>query len=199
MRINYVLVDYENVKAGNLLELKQEHVRVVIFLGCNQAKVCTDLAMQMQSLGSRGEFVKISGNGPNALDFHIAFTIGEKCGGEQPATFHIISKDTGFDPLITYLAGKKIKAKRYESIADIQFVQAPQPKTATERATLVMEKLRKSSANKPRTLKTLSNTIRTFLSGKVSDKEVEAVVSALSSQKFIVVKGLKVTYTEVKP
>jgi len=51
-------------------------------------------------MGERAEYVRISGNGSNALDFHIAFYIGQLAAHEPDAYFHIISKVTGFDPLI---------------------------------------------------------------------------------------------------
>ena len=54
----------------------------------------------MQSLGADAEYVRIEGNGPNALDFHIAFYIGNIAAKDPDCYFHIISKDTGFDPLI---------------------------------------------------------------------------------------------------
>ena len=45
------------------------------------------------------EYLQISGNGPNALDFHITFSIGELSKADPDARFYIISWDTGFDPL----------------------------------------------------------------------------------------------------
>ncbi len=194
MRINYVLVDYENVKAVDLRELKREDVRVVIFLGSNQQKLPSELAIQMQALGERGEYVQISGQGSNALDFHIAFTIGERCCPESPSFFHIISKDGGFDPLIAYLKRKKILAARYKSIGEVPFVKSSQPKTATARAAYLIEKLSSPKATKPRTAKTLSNAVRTVFHRQLSDKEVDEVLSIVFSSGFAVVTGDKVSY-----
>ena len=73
MRTNYVLIDYENVQPGSLAELDGEHFRVIVFVGANQNKLSYDTASALQRLGSRAEAIKISGNGSNALDFHIAF------------------------------------------------------------------------------------------------------------------------------
>src|SRR5690606_41861527 len=63
-------------------------------------------------MGSRAEYVKIASNGSNALDFHIAFYIGQLATKEPESYFHIVSKDTGFDPLIQHLKGKKIQVSR---------------------------------------------------------------------------------------
>jgi hypothetical protein len=72
MRINYVLIDYENVQPSSLAGLDAEHFRVLVFVGANQNKLTFETAAAIQKLGPRAEYVKISGNGSNALDFHIA-------------------------------------------------------------------------------------------------------------------------------
>jgi hypothetical protein len=196
MRINHVLVDYENVTAVDLRELRRDDVRVVIFLGSNQQKLPSELAIQMQALGERGEYVQVCGNGPNALDFHIAFTIGERCRGEAPSFFHIISNDAGFDPLIKYLRRKKILAARYKAISEIPAIKSSQPKTATTRADYFMEKLSSPTSTKPRTSKTLGNAIRTLFHRQLSDKEVDAILAILCSQDFVKITDGKVTYPE---
>lgn len=196
MRTHYVLVDYENVKAVDLRELKREDVRVIVFLGANQQKLPSELAIQMQALGERGEYVQISGHGPNALDFHIAFTIGERCCSEGTSYFHIISKDTGFDPLIAHLKGKKILAARHKSIGDVPFVKSSQPKTATARAAYLMERLRSPKATKPRTAKTLANAVRTVFHRCILDDEVEEVIAKLCSRGFVTIEDGKVMYSE---
>lgn len=194
MRINYVLVDYENVNTVDLRELNREDVHVILFLGASQLKVPAELAIQMQALGERGEYVQVSGHGPNALDFHIAFTIGLKCSAESPSYFHIISRDAGFDPLIVHLKGKRILSARYKSIGDLPFVKSSQPKTAKARAVYFMEKLSSPTATKPRTTKTLSNAVRTVFHRQLSDKDVEDVLAMLSSEGFTEIADGKVSY-----
>ena len=99
MKNNYVLIDYENEQPKNLDILKGHEFSVKVFVGAKQAKLPFELATAMQALGDKAEYIKIDGNGPNALDFHIAFYIGHIVASDREAYFHIISKDTGFDPL----------------------------------------------------------------------------------------------------
>lgn len=87
MRINYVLIDYENVQPGSLAGLDAEHFRVLVFVGANQTKLAFDTAAALQRLGPRAEYVRIAGNGPNALDFHIASTSGNLRNGIRPPPF----------------------------------------------------------------------------------------------------------------
>lgn len=195
MRIKYVLVDYENIKAVDLRELNREDVRVIVFLGSSQQKLPTELVVQMQSLGERGEYVQICGNGPNALDFHIAFTIGEKCRGETPPFFHIISNDAGFDPLLSYLKTRKIPAYRHKSIGDIPIIRSAQPTSASARAEYFIDKLSSPSSSKPRTLKTLSNAIQTVFQRQLSDNDLSEVLEFLTTRKHLKIEDGKVTYT----
>ncbi len=89
----------------------------MVFIGANQTKVPFEVAQAMQAMGSNAEYVKIAGNGSNALDFHIAFYIGQLAAADPTAFFHIISKDSGFDPLIAHLKiEQKIFAARENSI-----------------------------------------------------------------------------------
>lgn len=74
MQINYVLIDYENVQPSALSALDKEFFKVYVFIGANQAKVNFDVVEALQRLGSNGKYIKISGNGPNALDFHKPIT-----------------------------------------------------------------------------------------------------------------------------
>jgi hypothetical protein len=125
VRTNYILIDYENVQPKSLALLNGVAFKVLVFVGASQAKISLDMAKSLQALGDKAEYVQIAGNGSNALDFHIAFTIGELAAKEPEAYFHIISKDTGFDPLLQYLGGRKIRALRSKDIADIPLLQAP--------------------------------------------------------------------------
>ena len=91
MKTNYVLIDFENVQPKSLEVLKGHNFKVIVFIGDKQTKIPFELAQTMQSLGNDAEYVKISGNGSNALDFHIAFYIGHISVKETDSYFHIIS------------------------------------------------------------------------------------------------------------
>lgn len=100
MRTNYVLIDFENVHVKSLDLLEGEHFRVMVFLGPKNTKLPVDLVLAMQAFGERAEYVTLEASGTNALDFHVAFHLGRLATADPDAFFHIISKDTGFDPLV---------------------------------------------------------------------------------------------------
>ena len=139
MKNNYVLIDYENVQPKNLEILKGHEFSVKVFVGAKQAKLPFELATAMQALGDKAEYIKIDGNGPNALDFHIAFYIGNIAASDPDAYFHIISKDTGFDPLIRHLKSKMIHAYRERDIAEIPILKISNSKSKSERVDAIVE------------------------------------------------------------
>jgi hypothetical protein len=87
------LIDFENVHPKNLELVTKHPFKVFVFVGANQAKVPFDLADSMQLLGNDAKYIKIAGNGQNALDFHIAYYIGELAGKDPDAHFPQEEKD----------------------------------------------------------------------------------------------------------
>lgn len=194
MRTNYVLIDYENVQPAAMAVLEQEHFKVIIFVGANQAKVSFEVASALQRMGAKAAYVKIAGNGSNALDFHIAFYIGQLAASEPDAFFHIISKDSGFDPLLAHLKSKKILAGRSREVTDIPLVRAANSKTPAEKQAVILANLQLRGAAKPRTVKTLSSTIDSLFQKNLSAGELESLLRALQEQGIISITGTKVSY-----
>jgi hypothetical protein len=188
MHPHFILVDLENIQPKALADLDRPGVQVLVFTGANQAKVRYELAAALQQLGNRAQYVKISGSGTNALDFHIAFYIGELAGRHPSATFQIVSRDKGFDPLIAHLAGKKIKVRRSVEVALAGEVPPD------ERLATVVARLRGLNGGRPRTLKTLSNAIAAMFQKQLREEEVGAMVQALERDGTIAVKDKKVSY-----
>ena len=194
MRTNYVLIDFESVQTRSLQLLSQGRFKVIVFVGANQGKLPFEVAESLQQLGSRAEYIKISSRGSNALDFHIAYYIGRLATEEPSAYFHIISKDTGFDPLIQHLRSKKIFAGRVETVADIPVVRSSNSKSPQERIAIILAKLQQLKGAKPRTIKMLSSTIGSLFQNQLSEAEVELLVQSLAKQRYLVVTGAKIRY-----
>lgn len=195
MRTNYVLIDYENVQPEALGVLEHEQFRVFVFVGANQAKLPFELAYALQPFGKNGSYIKISGNGSNALDFHIAFYVGQLAAADPGAYFHIISKDAGFDPLIAHLKAKKILAGRCKDIAEIPMVKAMQSKNPSDQIDLVVANLRQRGAAKPRTVKTLSGTIASLFLKAISEEEVGMLLKKMETRGLLTMNGTKVLYS----
>lgn len=196
MRTNYVLIDLESVQPETLTVLSQDHFKVIVFVGATQAKLPFELAVAMQRFGDRAEYVKIAGTGPNALDFHIAFYIGQLATQDPTPYFHIISKDTGFDPLIQHLKSKNIFSARSAKIDDIPLVKVGNKKSPEERAQMIIAKLQEPKVTRPRKEKTLSSAVAHFFQKQLTEQEVTAVIAELQRTGFLTVIEGKVSYAQ---
>jgi len=194
VRTQYVLIDYENVQPQNLTGLEAEHFRVLLMVGANQGKVSLELAAAMQRLGHRAEYVKMSGQGPNALDFHIAYYIGHLSAQDKTALFHIISADKGFDPLIQHLRSRRIMAVRSRRIEEIPALKARHCQSIPEKVDVVVANLKQQGVSKPRTLQTLTRSVSALFQKQISEEELSAVISQLQTQGVVVVNESKVSY-----
>lgn len=194
MRTNIILIDSENVKPEHIEKLKGEHFQVVIFFGANQKRVDTELVLAVNALGSRGRFIKISGHGHNALDFHIAYHIGRLSVACPDSYFHIISRDKGFDPLIKHLWEEEIFCTRSPSVSEIPLLKSLDKVPPKERAADFYEKRIASAKNPPTTVTTLQNAILAHFHKRLPPEDVARVVEALKQTGHIEVNGKKVSY-----
>jgi hypothetical protein len=193
-RTNYVLVDFENVQPKDLGLLKDGPFKVKVFLGPNQSKIPISLAAALQSLGDNAEYIVLETAGNNALDFHVAYYIGNLSAVEPTAFFHVISKDTGFDSLLKYLKGKKIFAQRSTCIADIPYFKPVFPSAPDAQIEAVVADLISRNASKPRTQKTLLSTLHALFKKELSEQQLAALFAALCKRGVVKVEGAKVSY-----
>src|SRR3981081_4452060 len=112
-----LFVDLENVQKINLAGVPAD-ARVMIFYGVTQKKIPEELVVQAQPLGARLKWIKIAGQGPNALDFHIAFYLGQELAVSPTSDCAILSRDTGFDPLVRHLQAGRHACRRVSSLKD---------------------------------------------------------------------------------
>lgn len=196
MRKSYIFIDYENVQPDSIAGLEKGNFYILLFLGPAQSKLSTSLARTLQPLGTRVEYVITSGSGKNALDFHIACYLGERAAIEPDAYFHIVSKDTGFDPLIQHLKDRNILVSRSSSIDEISILQKSSLKTLPERTSVVKARLAQMEG-KPSTVKTLSSTINSLFQKTLSEDEVDMVVKDLCGKGVIaIINKTRVAYLQ---
>jgi PIN domain len=194
LKTHYLLVDYENVQPKSLPVLNGHPFKVIVFLGENQTRVPVEFARALQGLGSSAEYIQIAGSGSNALDFHIAFTIGELASADKNAFFHIISKDSGFDPLIKYLHKKGISAQRSKTIMLPMPKMTVDSKDPLEQLNIVVSNLTARKSGRPRKVKTLSNAINTLFPQALRESEMEFLIKTLEENGHISIEGEDVSY-----
>jgi hypothetical protein len=119
-----LLVDYENIGKIDLAAIP-DGVRVPFFFGASQRTVPTDFLKAALKLGERFVPIDIEGQGKNALDFHIAFYLGEYLARSPDTACVILSKDKGFDPLVRHLARRGFAVRRANSMTEALSREAP--------------------------------------------------------------------------
>ncbi len=192
MKNNYILVDFENVQNIDLNSIKGKNFYIKIFVGTNQTKIPVELVLKSQDLGSQVEWIQINGSGKNALDFHITFVLGRLTQKDPDAFFHIISKDTGFDPLIAYLKNQKIPCKRSEDISLITSLVWNETISLEETCKIVVQKLTSIDKKcRPKSESTLKNYIKAQLGLHESTPIVNEVY-----QKFL--SSIKIHFDQAK-
>ena len=196
MRINFVLIDSENVKTDYIEKLNHEHFRVVVFVGANLKTLKFPIVNAVQSLGSNGSYVQISSHGPSALDFHIAYYIGKLSAAHPGAYFHIISKDKGFDPLIKHLWDQKIFCSRWASVLEIPLIRSTDKLPPRQRAADFHEKRIALAKARPATVTSLKSAILSHFHRVLSAEDVDKVLKALTAAGHVVVNGKKVSYPD---
>lgn len=112
-----LLVDYENIGKIDLAAIP-DGVRVPFFFGASQRTVPTEFLRAALKLGERFVPIDIEGQGKNALDFHIAFYLGEYLARAPDTACVILSKDKGFDPLVRHLNRRGFAVRRANSMAE---------------------------------------------------------------------------------
>lgn len=190
MKERVVLVDLENVQKVDLARLPtQAHIK--IFVGQLQSQLPTTLVQQAQALGSRLEWVRIDGNGRNALDFHIACHLGEGICKYPNAEFVILSNDKGFDPLVRHLVARGFKCRRD---AQVRSTPAPKPPLPAH-AQAVADLLRGLDKNKrPSKRAKLANHLATHFKKKMTAEEIKQAVEHLLEAGLIAGTEAAVTY-----
>lgn len=190
----FVLVDFENVQPKNLELLKGHPFQVLVFIGANQTRFPRHFVVAMQALGEQASYIEIEGSGPNALDFHIAYYLGELAAKDLNAQFHVISKDRGFDPLIRHLNNKKVRVRREVDLAEIPELRIPESTSLDEQIDAIKKNLQGRGHSRPRKVKTLQNTINTLFTKKLDQVELDSIIAELKKRKLIAVNQNNVSY-----
>ena len=207
--INHVFVDYENVQDIDLAVIGTKAVNFTLLVGACQTKLNMPLVEKLLTHAAAVHLLRLTSPGKNALDFTLAYYLGRAVLADPTGFFHIVSKDTGFNPLVEHLRSKHVRARRHDSFATLTFAAAPKlppatppppapnPKLPTpklkvpavlkvpvsvldEREAQVLEHLRKPATTRPRTEKKLLSFLVAYLGHNVADTGVLHLIGNLS-------------------
>ncbi|TWT42597.1 NYN domain protein [Thalassoglobus neptunius] len=192
--LHYVLIDFENTQPNSLEILRKGNFRVIVFVGATQKKISIEFVQAMQEFGDDGKYITISGAGTNALDFHIAYYIGELASKHPQAYFHIISHDTGFDPLVEHLQSRNIRVARRQELSAVRSLKLSVGLTNKEKIDAIVKNLKGRKQGRPRRVRTLANTINSLFAEDLSGPQLDSLIAELRRQKVIKEVDGKISY-----
>ncbi len=127
--VNHVFVDMENVKTIDAAVIGGQHLRLHVFLGPQNKKLDVEVVEKLLENAQAVQLIRIATVGRNALDFVLAYHLGQAVLADPKGYFHIVSKDAGFDALVDLLKSRHVKVKRHSDWSGLHF-QSPSKPTA---------------------------------------------------------------------
>lgn len=187
--LNRVFVDFENVQQIDFSVMGSKPVHLTILVGAKQPRMDVALVEQLVNHPNQVDLVRLTSSGKDALDLALAYYVGQAAAVDPTAYFHIVSKDTGFDPLIEHLRTRRIRVQRHEDFSSLTF-SAPRKAPSTlpdlplDRA---IEQLRRNPNNRPKRRKTLVSYLSSLLGKSSAGTDALAVVEELAKRKHLVI------------
>ncbi len=186
--LNHVFVDFENVHQIDVSVIGAKSVNFTLLLGAKQTKLDAGMVEKLMEHAASVQLIRLASSGKNALDFTLAYYVGRTVSADPAAYIHIVSKDTGFDPLVEHLRSRHIHARRHDSFATLTFsgtakVEAvaakAEPARQEEPLNRVLEHLRKNVANRPKKKKTLLSHLKSQLGKNATDADAAGLLEKL--------------------
>lgn len=187
--MNHVFVDFENVRDVNLSVAGNKLVNFTLMLGPGDKKLDTDLVEEMMKNAAPVRLLRLVSRARDAADIALAFYLGLAVASDPTGYFHIVSKDTGFDPMIEHLRERKFHVRRHESFATLTFSMPVKPVTARTQDLYarVREHLTKNKNNRPKREKTLVTNLKTLVGASGSERDVQEIINRLRTEKLIAI------------
>lgn len=199
---NHVFVDLENVKVIDLSVIGGKNLTLHLFLGPQNKKLDVEVVELLVEHARTVKMIRSPTAGKNALDFVLAYHLGQAVLADPKGYFHIVSKDLGFDSLVELLRSKHVKVRRHNDWSGLHFTATPKPaaevkapapstgpavpvaktpapKPLSSGAEKVLANLKKSVKNRPRRKQTLVNHAKNFLGKETAVETVARVVAEL--------------------
>jgi hypothetical protein len=124
-----------------------------------------------QGLGELAERARFS--------YRVLYRAAVAPGLEFVLSHHL--EDTGFDPLIQHLKGRKILAARWRDVSEIPLLKVPNGKSPGEKMAAIVAHLQLRGSARPRKVKTLSNTINALFQTPLPEEELVALINELQA------------------
>lgn len=179
--MNYVFVDFENVPEVDASMIGLKAVNFTLLLGASQKKLDAALVEKLMEHSASVQLVRLTSSSKNAVDFALAYYLGRAVLADSTASFHLVSKDKGYDPLIEHLRSRHVQVIRHDDFTTLTFSVPAKPKPAPtdDLFTRSLEHLRKNLNHRPKRQKTLASSLLAFAGKTATEKSITALIAKL--------------------
>ncbi len=201
MNETILLVDFENIGKIDLTAVP-DGIKVALFFGAAQKSVPREFMEAALKLRERFEHINAAGQGKNALDFHIAYYLGEYLTKSPRAECVILSRDKDFAPLVKHLVLRGFAVRTANTLRDAFPPRQAQEtrRAAPSRAPGAAQEdalawLAGSAKNRrPRTRKALAAHLYSHFSKKRSEADIQATIDRLLASGQLTEANGRITY-----
>ncbi|MBB5350260.1 hypothetical protein HNR46_000484 [Haloferula luteola] len=126
--MNHVFVDFENVKQIDPVVLGRRNLALRVFLGPQNKKLDVEWVASLLEQ-KEVKLIRSPKMGKNALDFVLAYHLGQAVLEKPDGIYHLISRDEGFDSLVEWLTQTGVKIQRHPDWAALDDVLPLDPES----------------------------------------------------------------------
>ncbi len=123
--IHHVFVDFENVHQLDFSIMEKRPVHLTLLIGAKQSRMAVETVQQLLQYPDNVHLIRLTSSGKDALDFALAYYVGRAAVLDPGGWFHIVSKDTGFDPLVEHLRSRHLKVRRHPDFSALLTAISP--------------------------------------------------------------------------
>jgi len=124
--MSYVFVDFENVKVVDLEIFGSRTIHFTVLVEALQKNLPVDLVSKMMDRAASVQLIRLAKPGKNALDFALAYYLGQAVLNDPTGVFHLISKDKGYDSLIEHLRSRHVQVPRHDDYSTLTLARPPE-------------------------------------------------------------------------
>jgi hypothetical protein len=138
----------------------------------------------------QAQLIEVNVSGKNALDFVLAYYVGQLACQNPKHSFYIVSKDKGYDALVGHLKNNKVKAYRCDELTQIPLFEQRQsssskPKHEPTSIDRLTELLKQSARNRPAKRQSLLTYTDSVFAKKLAANEVAGLINQMQQKKLI--------------
>ena len=213
--INQIFVDFENTQLIDLSLTHNKAVKITFLIGDKQKHLPIQFVKQLVIYSQKIQLIETQSAGKNALDFILAFYLGQACYQHKNHAFYIVSKDKGYDSLVQHLRLSDVKIERYDEFSQIPLftTQKVQNKSIThvainhktvssikqkelisEKLQIIIEYLRKNTNNRPKKQDSLVNFLKSHLKTVTLANIDQLILQEMVRKTIVTIDNKSVTY-----